>query len=85
MGDLLGDRAFHEVNAIRGQTDPEGALAELDARYHDHLPEGANCHLCGVEHAAINPSSRLTAREEREEMLADRELMRDEMHGRTDW
>lgn len=50
------DREFHEDNAIRGITDPEGALDELDARYHDHLPEGRNCHLCGIEHSPIHPS-----------------------------
>lgn len=52
----LSHREFHEQNAIKGQTDPEGALADLDARYHDRLPEGTNCHLCGIEHAPINPS-----------------------------
>ena len=51
------DREFHERNAKLGESDPDGALAELDARYHDHLPEGQNCPLCGVEHAAINPSA----------------------------
>ena len=51
------DREFHEDIAIKGITDPEGALAELDAKYHDHLPEGTNCYLCGIEHAAINPSN----------------------------
>lgn len=35
----------------------ERELERLDAKYHDHLPEGANCQLCGVEHAAINPQS----------------------------
>ena len=54
-GEEESDRAFHERNAKLSETDPEAALAELDARYHDHLPEGANCRLCGVEHAAINP------------------------------
>ena len=36
---------------------PEVDLAALDAMYHDHLPEGANCPKCGIEHAAINPSN----------------------------
>jgi hypothetical protein len=36
-------------------------LADLDAKYHDHLPPDTNCPLCGVEHAAIHP-----------ELLADR-------------
>jgi len=48
------DRAFHERIATM---EPEAGLAELDARYHDHLPEGSNCHLCGVEHAAISPET----------------------------
>jgi len=51
------DRAFHEENARRSEDDPEGALAELDARYHDHLPPDTNCYLCGVEHAAIHPEA----------------------------
>jgi hypothetical protein len=51
------DREFHEQNAKLGETEPERALEELDARYHDHLPEGTNCPPCGVEHSAINPSA----------------------------
>lgn len=49
------DRQAHERFAA--MADPEEALAALDAKYHDHLPEGANCRLCGVEHSAINPSA----------------------------
>ncbi|MEO6326083.1 MAG: hypothetical protein ABIQ65_15765 [Thermoanaerobaculia bacterium] len=47
--------AFHEWVSRLAQTDPEAALAEEDARYHDHLPEGVNCRLCGIEHAALHP------------------------------
>lgn len=54
------DRAFHD--RIAAMDDQAAALAELDARYHDHLAEGANCHLCGIEHAAVNPEASRPAR-----------------------
>ena len=41
-------------------TEPEAMaaeLAELDAKFHDHLPDGANCPGCGRDHAAINPQN----------------------------
>ncbi len=52
------DAAWHTINAQRAQIDPAGALAELDARYHDQLPAGTNCRACGIEHAAINGNAR---------------------------
>lgn len=38
-------------------TPEEQELNELDAKYHNHLPRGTNCRLCGVGHAPIWPSA----------------------------
>ena len=50
------DREFHEITARIGERNPELSLALLDGRYHDSLPDGQNCRLCGVEHSAIWPN-----------------------------
>lgn len=36
------------------QTNPDWQIEDLDAVFHDDLPEDKNCPLCGVEHASLN-------------------------------
>lgn len=51
--DGVTDSEWHQQNAILAQTEPERAMEELDARYHDDLPEFTNCRACGIEHSPI--------------------------------
>ena len=52
--DAIGPNSVYHHHP--NQTDEE-RLAAIDALFHDHLPEGANCPGCGIDHAAINPQN----------------------------
>lgn len=95
-GEKAGDYGFtplwcHQTRGLRSYTDRSGLVrrfcANHEAVVRRRYPEAPVVEVAVFDAppAALGrfPVPRLTAREEREEMLADHDLMADEMHGRS--